>query len=241
MTVKVGVASNHLIHPIPRFDVNFVDYIQRDYIDGLRQADALPLVLPLGDPKDAKAYIEQVDALVLSGGQGVTPVLYGDEPIKEVAETDIYRDQFEIALVKAAVKAHKPVLGICRGEQIINVALGGTLFQDIYKQMGAVGKHNQFPTSWEIPTQHVTTTDGSWLNQILGERFLVNTFHHQAIHQLGENLKSVAESDDHVVEAIESQDGNIIGVQFHPEMMFKTHPEFAKVFDYFVDRVRAGS
>lgn len=107
--------------------------------------------------------------------------------------------------------------------------------------MGAAGKHNQFPTSWEIPTQHVTTTDGSWLNQILGERFLVNTFHHQAIHQLGENLKSVTESNDHVVEAIESQDGNIIGVQFHPEMMFKTHPEFAKVFDYFVDRVRAGS
>lgn len=234
--VKIGIASNHLIHPNPRFDTNYIDYIQIDYVDGLKRAGSLPLVLPLGDPKDAAAYIGTVDGLLLSGGQGVTPALYGEEPLREVAETDVYRDQFEIALVKAAVAAGKPVLGICRGIQIINVALGGTLYQDVYKQAGAYLKHNQAPTSWEIPTHHITTTKGSWLNQLLGDRFLVNSFHHQGIHQLGNQLTKVAASDDQVVEAVESTDGNVIGVEFHPEMMIKAHPEFQKIFDYFVDR-----
>lgn len=235
---KIGIASNHLIHPNPRFDTNFIDYIQIDYVNGIKHADGLPFVLPLGDPKDAEAYIENVDGLLLSGGQGVTPAVYGEEPLKEVAETDIYRDQFEIALVQAAVKAHKPVLGICRGIQILNVALGGTLYQDIYKQAGAYLKHNQYPTSWEIPTHHITTDRNSWLNQLLGDRFLVNSFHHQGIHQLGKQLKSVATSDDKVVEAVESADGNVIGVEFHPEMMAEAHPEFQKIFDYFVNKAR---
>ncbi|PAK85179.1 gamma-glutamyl-gamma-aminobutyrate hydrolase family protein [Lentilactobacillus parakefiri] len=233
MMKKIGIASNHLIHPTERFGTNFVDYIQRDYVTGLRQAGTLPIVLPLGDPKDAEDYISGVDGLLLSGGQGVTPILYGEEPLAGVAETDIYRDQFEIALIKAAQKAGKPVLGICRGMQVINVALGGNLYQDIYQQAGATEKHNQYPTSWEIPTHHVTTTDDSWLREILGKRFAVNSFHHQGIHEPGSQLKVVAKSDDQVVEGIESSDGRIIGVEFHPEMMRATHPEFQKIFDYF--------
>ncbi|MEE8825682.1 putative glutamine amidotransferasec [Lentilactobacillus sunkii] len=238
MTVRVGVASNHLIHPTDRFGTNFIDYIQRDYVTGLRQAGTLPVVLPLGDPKDAEDYISGVDGLLLSGGQGVTPILYGEEPLAEVAETDIYRDEFEIALIKAAQKVGKPVIGICRGMQIINVTLGGTLYQDVYKQAGATEKHNQYPTSWEIPTHHVTTTEDSWLNRILGERFAVNSFHHQGLHEPGRNLKVIARSDDKVAEAVESDDGKIIGVEFHPEMMREAHPEFQKIFDYFANLVQ---
>lgn len=234
MTVKVGIASNHWIHPSERFDTNYIDYIQIDYVDGIRDSGGVPFILPLGKPDEAQTYIDSVDALLLTGGQGVTPILYGAEPIKEVAETDIYRDEFEIALVKAAVAAGKPVLGICRGLQVVNVALGGTLYQDVYKQAGAVGKHSQYPTSWEIPTQHVTTTPGSWIEQTLGKRFLVNSFHHQGIDQLGANLTTTAVSDDKVVEAFESKDGAVFGVQFHPEMMFKTHPEFRAVFEHLV-------
>lgn len=238
MTVRVGIASNHLIHPTDRFSTNFIDYIQRDYVTGLRQAGTLPVVLPLGDPKDAEDYISGVDGLLLSGGQGVTPILYGEEPLAQVAETDIYRDEFEIALIKAAQKAGKPVIGICRGMQVINVALGGTLYQDVYKQAGATEKHNQYPTSWEIPTHHVTTAEDSWLNQILGERFVVNSFHHQGLHEPGKNLKVIARSDDKVAEAVESNDGKIIGVEFHPEMMREAHPEFQKIFDYFANLVQ---
>lgn len=237
--VKIGIASNHLIHPNPRFDTNYIDYIQIDYVNGIKRAAGLPFVLPLGDPAEAGDYIDNVDGLLLSGGQGVTPALYGEEPLREVAETDVYRDQFEIALVKAAVAAGKPILGICRGIQILNVALGGTLYQDVYKQAGASLKHNQYPTSWEIPTHHITTTAGSWLNQILGNRFLVNSFHHQGIHQLGDHLKQIAASDDQVVEGIESEDGNVIGVEFHPEMMAEKHPEFQRIFNYFVDRAKS--
>lgn len=238
MTVRVGIASNHLIHPIDRFGTNFIDYIQRDYVTGLRKAATLPVVLPLGDPKDAEDYISGVDGLLLSGGQGVTPILYGEEPLAEVAETDIYRDEFEIALIKAAQKAGKPAIGICRGMQIINVALGGTLYQDVYKQAGATEKHNQYPTSWEIPTHHKTTDEDSWLNQILGERFAVNSFHHQGLHKPGKDLKVIARSDDKVAEAVESNDGKTIGVEFHPEMMREAHPEFQRIFDYFGELVR---
>lgn len=235
MNVRIGIASNHLIHPTERFGTNFIDYIQRDYVTGLRKAGTLPVVLPLGDPNEAEDYIAGVDGLLLSGGQGVTPILYGEEPLAEVAETDIYRDQFEIALIKAAQKAGKPVLGICRGMQVINVALGGNLYQDIYKQAGATEKHNQYPTSWEIPTHHVTTSEKSWLHEILGGRFAVNSFHHQGIHEPGKGLKVVAKSDDQIVEGIESSDCQIIGVEFHPEMMREVHPEFQKIFDYFAE------
>lgn len=236
MTIKIGIASNHMIHPTQTLDTNYFDYIQKDYVDAIRKAGGLPVVLPLGDPSDAEDYIELVDGLLLAGGQGLSPVLYDTEPIREMAESDIYRDRFEIALVKAAVKAHKPILGICRGEQVINVALGGTLYQDIYVQMGATEKHNQLPTSWEIPTQHVTTTADSFLDKLMGHRFLVNTFHHQAIHDLGKGLTAVAESDDHVIEAIESADGNVFAVQFHPERMFKTTPAFISIFDHLIKR-----
>lgn len=237
--VKIGIASNHLIHPNPRFETNYIDYIQIDYVNGIKRAAGLPFVLPLGNPTDAGDYIDSIDGLLLSGGQGVTPALYGEEPLREVAETDVYRDQFEIALVKAAVAAGKPILGICRGIQVLNVALDGTLYQDVYKQAGASLKHNQYPTSWEIPTHHITTTAGSWLNQILGNRFLVNSFHHQGIHQLGDHLKQIAASDDQVVEGIESEDGNVIGVEFHPEMMAEKYPEFQRIFNYFVDRAKS--
>ncbi|MCH5461787.1 gamma-glutamyl-gamma-aminobutyrate hydrolase family protein [Lactobacillus sp. LC28-10] len=238
MTVKIGIASNHMIHPTKTLDTNYFDYIQIDYVDAVRHAGGTPVVLPIGDPSEAATYIEMVDGLLLAGGQGVTPVLYGTEPLREVTDTDVYRDRFEIALVKAAIAARKPILGICRGSQVINVALNGTLYQDIYSQMGATEKHNQLPTSWEIPTQHVTTIAGSWLDRLLGHRFLVNTFHHQAIHELGDGLTAVAKSDDNVIEAIGSSDGNVVGVQFHPERMFKTTPEFNAIFDYFIERAQ---
>lgn len=238
MTVKIGIASNHMIHPTETLDTNYFDYIQIDYVDAIRQVGGMPVILPIGDSDVAADYIEMVDGLLLAGGQGVTPILYGTEPLREVTDTDIYRDRFEIALVKAAISAHKPILGICRGSQVINVALGGTLYQDIYSQMGATEKHNQLPTSWEIPTQHVTTMSDSWLDRLLGHRFLVNTFHHQAIHELGEGLTAVAESDDHVIEAIESTDGSVVGVQFHPERMFRTTPEFNAIFDDLIKRAQ---
>ncbi|MTV81817.1 gamma-glutamyl-gamma-aminobutyrate hydrolase family protein, partial [Secundilactobacillus folii] len=233
---KIGIPSNHLVHPNPRFGTNFVDYVQINYVEGIRQAGGVPIILPMGDPNDAETYLDSVDGLLLTGGQDVPPQLYGDEPIRELGETDIYRDQFEIALIKAAQAAHKPVLGICRGQQIINVALGGTLYQDIYVQQGTKLQHGQYPTAGEIPTHSVTATDGSWLQQNFGKRFLTNSFHHQAVNKLGQGLKNTGVADDGISEAIESGDGLLFAVQFHPEMMFKVHPEFVKIFQWVVDR-----
>ncbi|MGP3638960.1 gamma-glutamyl-gamma-aminobutyrate hydrolase family protein [Lentilactobacillus hilgardii] len=237
MTVTIGIASNHLIHPTKRWGTNYVNYVQRDFVDGVRWANAVPLIIPLTEPKDAKVYVEKVDGLLLTGGQDVTSLLYGEAPLIQSGETDRYRDEFEIALVKEAVRVHKPVLGICRGQQVINVAFGGSLYQDIQSQLGNSTKHEQYPTSWEIPTHYINTIAHSWLNDLLGDRFAVNSFHHQAIHKLATGLTVIATSDDGIIEGIQSNDGQVIGVQFHPEMMIRSYPTFRKIFAYFAKLV----
>lgn len=236
MIPKIGIASNHLIHPTKKFNTNYVDYIQMAYVDGIRQSGGLPIVLPLGKPAEAKDYIETIDALLLAGGQDVVPTLYGKEPIQELGETDLNRDQFEISLVKEALRVHKPIFGICRGQQLINVALGGSLYQDIHLQLGIKTQHNQYPTAFDVPTHHITTSSDSWLKQLFGQRLLVNSFHHQAINKLGRELNVAAQSDDGIIESIESNDGNIFAVQFHPECLFKTHSTFGKIFDHLIDK-----
>ncbi|KRM95256.1 peptidase C26 [Liquorilactobacillus aquaticus DSM 21051] len=236
MLPKIGIASNHLIHPTKKFNTNYVDYIQKAYIDGVRQSGGLPIVLPLGNPAEAKDYIETIDALLLAGGQDVVPTLYGQEPIQELGETDLERDQFEISLVQEALRVHKPIFGICRGQQLINVALGGSLYQDIHLQLGIKTQHNQYPTAFDVPTHHVTATTNSWLQELFGQRLLVNSFHHQAINILGNGLNVAAHSDDGIIESIESNDGNIFAVQFHPECLFKKHSAFAKIFDHLVEK-----
>lgn len=233
---KIGVPSNHLIHQNPRFGTNFVDYIQINYIEGLRQAGGVPYIFPMGEPEDAETYVDSVDGILLTGGQDISSDLFGEEPLPQLGETDIHRDRFEIAIIQASQAAHKPVLGICRGQQIMNVALGGTLYQDIYAQHVATINHDQGPTAGETPTHHVTATPGSWLRDAFGERFLTNSFHHQAVHELGRGLKPTGVTDDGVIEAIESDDDQLLAVQFHPEMMFKAHTEFEKIFQWVVKR-----
>ncbi|GAJ25162.1 glutamine amidotransferase [Liquorilactobacillus sucicola DSM 21376 = JCM 15457] len=236
MIPKIGIASNHLIHPTEKFKTNYVDYIQMAYVDGVRQSGGLPIVLPLGQKNEAKAYIETVDALLLAGGQDVAPELYGAKPIEELGETDLARDQFEISLVEEALRANKPILGICRGQQVINVALGGTLYQDIHLQLGVTAQHNQYPTAFEVQTHHITAVQNSWLDNLVGHRLFVNSFHHQAVKKLGHGLHAAAVSDDGVVESIESNNSNIFAVQFHPECLFKKHSDFERIFGHLTEK-----
>ncbi|KRL03145.1 gamma-glutamyl-gamma-aminobutyrate hydrolase family protein [Liquorilactobacillus capillatus] len=239
MIPKIGIASNHLLHPTERFKTNYVDYIQKAYVDGVRQSGGLPLVFPLGYSAEAKSYLELVDALLLAGGQDVSPALYGTEPIKALGETDLARDKFEIALVKEAIRQQKPILGICRGQQLVNVALGGTLFQDLSSQKQISTVHNQFPTDFDIQTHYITTNQQSWISNLFGQRLFVNSFHHQAVNKLGSGLSVVARSDDNIIEALESNDGNIFTVQFHPECLFKAHSEFSQIFAYLIQKAVA--
>jgi putative glutamine amidotransferase len=232
---KIGIPSNNLLHPNSPFGTNYVDYIQKNYIDGITNANALPIVLPIGNPKLAKNYIDSVDALVLAGGQDVSPLYFGEDPQINLHETDSDRDAFEVALVLEAIKQEKPILGICRGLQIVNVALGGTLYQDLNSQyQGLNVRHNQYPTKWYTPTHRLILKRVSWLQNFLDDQSLVNSFHHQAVKKLGDGLQLDAVSTDNVVEAFSDESRRIYAVQWHPEMLLMKHPEAQKLFDTFV-------
>jgi len=196
------------------------------YTTALRGAGLLPLVLPVLDPADADAALDGVAGLVLTGGEDVSPDRYGSAPHPELGDTHDGRDAFEIALVEAARARALPTLAICRGIQILNVALGGTLVQDI-------------PSEWTNPIVH----DGDWartarvhevdvkpasrLARALGtERPVVNSMHHQAVGGVAESLFVVARAPDGIVEGVEwpTEEWWMVGVQWHPEEL-TTSPE----------------
>lgn len=233
----IGIGSNHLIRTSQHFENNYVDYTQKNYIASLSNAGALPLILPIGAPDLAKDYLSRIDALVLTGGQDVSPQLYHEDPIPQNGLNDWDRDVFEQALILAAIDAHKPILGICRGIQIINATLGGTNYQDLTTQLPNALGHNQYPTAWSTPTQQISTTADSFIGGVWGATGLVNSFHHQAVKTVATGLKIAATAADGVVEAVEDQQRRIIGVQFHPEMMADSNPKAAHLFEKFVAQI----
>lgn len=239
MLKKIGIPSNNVLHANPRFGTNYVDYVQKNYIDGVTNAGALPVILPIAKPESAKEYVDIVDALVLVGGQDVSPEYFGEEPHLKLAEIDQGRDAFEIALVIEAIKQEKPIFGICRGLQIINVALGGTLYQDLPSQYHALTvKHDQYPTKWYMPTHHLVFKIHSWLTGVMNEKALVNSFHHQAAKDLAAGLTLDATSTDGVVEAFSDESRRIYAVQWHPEMLLMGHvPEAQALFNAFVAKI----
>lgn len=231
----IGVAGNHAVHANPKFGTNYVNYIQKNYMTGITEAGALPIILPISQPELAVDYVATVDALVLAGGQDVSPDYYGEEPIPAIGEIDRHRDAFELALVKEAIRVGKPIFGICRGAQVINVALGGTLYQDLASQYEPLAvKHNQYPTKWSTPTHQLQWQRPNWLSDVISSKSLVNTFHHQAIKDFGTGLVLDATSSDGVVEAFSDDKRQIYGVQWHPEMLLMAEPESQKIFDRFV-------
>jgi putative glutamine amidotransferase len=189
------------------------------YTTAIRGAGLLPLVLPVLDPTDADAALDGMAGLVLTGGEDVSPGRYGSAPHPALGDTHDGRDGFEIALVHAARARALPTLAICRGIQILNVALGGTLVQDI-------------PSEWTNPIVHdgewartarvheVDVTAGSRLARALGtERPVVNSMHHQAVGTVAAPLATVARAPDGMVEGVEWPDDEwwMVGVQWHPE------------------------
>ena len=174
------------------------------------------------------------DGLILTSGTDITPIFYNEEPLPFLGETMPQRDRFEIALVKAARKAGIPILGIGRGMQLINVALGGTLYQDLYAQNSGAGIQHKQKSALTQPSHHVEVSADSRLITSIGSHPYVNSFHHQGIKDLAPGLKAAAFAPDGICEAIESQDGQLSGVQWHPETLWETRSEQDQLFtDFF--------
>jgi putative glutamine amidotransferase len=184
----------------------------------MSEGDLAYLIAPPPDAVPLERVVADLDGLVLAGGSDVCPLTYGQEPLRPEWSGDRIRDAFEIALIRAFLKADKPILGVCRGAQILNVAFGGTLYQDIGTQLPAARVHR----SWDVYDQlhhEIATTPGTRLAATCGPGGTVNSVHHQAVQELGPGLQVEARSvEDGVVEAIRwTGNGYALGVQWHPE------------------------
>ncbi|MGX7349932.1 gamma-glutamyl-gamma-aminobutyrate hydrolase family protein [Dolosicoccus paucivorans] len=189
------------------------------FTNAMIKAGALSVALPFSHVEEVEQYVHLIDGLIVTGGQDVSPSLYGEEPHPKLGELDPVRDEMESALIKEAVRQGKPVLGICRGLQLINAIYGGTLYQDLSQNPNINIQHRQ-ETTLTLPSHHVNIEQDSWLHPVLGDKLFVNTSHHQAIKDLASDFKAIAYSaGDQVIEAIEHKEAPIYGLQWHPEML----------------------
>lgn len=198
------------------------------YVKAVRKAGGVPLLLPVVEPEDAASLLERVDGLVMTGGGDVDPGRYGAQPHPKTTRVDAHRDARDVALCRAAVDAGTPTLAICRGSQILNVALGGTLVQhlDLHFDMD---RYNQ-------PVHRVKVEPDSAVADWLGSTEAgVNTLHHQAVDTTGPDVEVVARADDGTVEAIEVAGVPVVGVQWHPELL-RHRPEHLSLFASLVQR-----
>jgi putative glutamine amidotransferase len=214
-------------------------FAPRPAVEAIVKTGGLPIILPSIDPEDVADYLSLFDGVAFLGGADVDPTFFGEEPHVRLGKTYRKRDLFEIELLKQAVAANKAILGICRGLQLINIGLGGTLYQDLSEDPTAQLKHSQAAMGNQ-PSHHVTVVPGSTLATLTGDRPYVNSRHHQAIKAVAPSLRVTATADDQVIEALESKDTDqILGVQWHPENMYKHHAESRQIFQNFVDRAAA--
>ena len=210
------------------------------YLDGLRQAGGLPIVFPFTD--DA-GEIEQLTDLcagfLLTGGQDVSPALYGEAAMEGVVSCCEKRDALETAVLRHAIARGKPVLGICRGIQLINAALGGTLYQDLPLQHPSPVEHRQQPP-YHRPAHEVSVLPDTPLYDLLRtERLSVNSYHHQAVRDLSAELKAMAVSPDGLTEAVWKPGHPFLwGVQWHPEFAYPTDGASRAIFARFVQAAR---
>lgn len=204
-----------------------VDLHYTEYPAALAAAGALPIGLTRD--ADVDDMVSRLDALVLSGGADIDPSFYGAAPLAELGDTEPDRDAWELALLRAALEQHVPVLGICRGAQLLNVALGGTLVQHVGLDDG-VG-HPRFDDDRSLRCHRMVTTDGSTARAVFGPAVAVNSLHHQVLDRLGDGLVASGHADDGVVEVVELPGRPVLAVQWHPEMLGQPDPAIAWIVE----------
>ena len=207
--------------------------LDRSYVNSVAAAGGAAVVLPVQPAASAEAVVDRIDALVLSGGGDVAPERYGAARHPAVGGVDTARDEWEVALIAQARRREVPILAICRGMQILNVALGGTLIQHLGEHADAPTTHVT-PEHYDAPVHHVQVSTGSCLADVLGTEVVdVNTLHHQAVDRCADDLRIVGRDQDGVVEAVEHPTEPILGVQWHPEMIAHLSPH-DRLFDWIV-------
>ncbi len=211
----------------------------RNISKAVTMAGGIPIILPVNEPEIARKYAGLIDGLILAGGEDVTPELYGEDARNSIKVTYPKRDRAEVAITKEAISKGIPILGICRGLQLLNVIYGGTLYQDITENEDIFVKHIQ-----ETPSNHpihtIKVEEDSYLASFMANEIQVNSFHHQIIRDLGEGLSISAMSSDGAIEAIEAIDENqsVVAIQWHPENLYYKDDDHFSLFKNLVDRSR---
>ncbi|WP_156291029.1 gamma-glutamyl-gamma-aminobutyrate hydrolase family protein [Oceanobacillus salinisoli] len=210
-------------------------------IKAIVQAGGMPVMLPyLLEEEDLNQIANQMDGLYATGGFDIDPTLFGEEPHPQLGTIIPERDHFEIELMKKMLALDKPILGVCRGSQTLNIAVGGDMYQDIYAQMdGELLQHSQ-----KAPREHgshfVNVLENSLLHRLTGqEKIKVNSYHHQSNRRVGDGFQISGLANDGVIEAVESKEHTYaLGVQWHPEAMNDEASQ--KIYQGFIEASKAG-
>lgn len=221
----IGVTGNAMSINRPG-DVQsfYINYSARHFTKMVEDVGGIPFIIPITSETQTRDFVSRLDGLLLAGGQDVSPFYYGEEPRKVMGPTSPERDAFEIALIEEAIKQQKPILAVCRGMQLVNVVLAGSLLQDVEEDPTITVQHVQQSLT-HYATHSINLNPDSRLYKIAGEpstrKIKVNSFHHQVIKDLGKELSVSSRSLDDVIESVESNTDkhDIIGVQWHPELL----------------------
>lgn len=239
---KLRIAITADTYPYASDVTNLVraPFTARGLVDVIHALGALPIVLPDVPGAKGEDYAELFDALVLPGGPDMDPTFFGEEPTWHIGTTNYLRDVFETEIFRAFHASGKPIFGICRGCQLINTVMGGTVYQDLPSQNPAAYIRHSQAAPGSYPTHHVQVEAESVLAHALGETAYVNSRHHQAIKDVAPDLWATAKAPDGVVECVESKGSDqIVAVQWHPENMWQEHPEMKQLFADFIARADA--
>lgn len=212
------------------------DYIKQEYYEAVLKSGGLPVLLPnVGNKNQTELIFESIDALIITGGVDIHPAYFKQRPHKKLSRTTENRDRFEVELIKMAMRVDMPLLGICRGHQVLNVALGGDLYQDLSCLNRKTLKHAD-PSQSGRNFHKVRINKDSILYDIIGKEVIeVNSSHHQVVDKIGKRLRDTAFAPDGVIEGLEHIDRNfVLSVQWHPEGIYsRSHSR--KLFDYFIN------
>lgn len=228
-----------LIGIVPLVDAERESYwMLPGYMRGIEQAGGIPVMLPLtSDEETVWQLVALADGFLFSGGQDVSPALYAERPSQMCGECCRERDDMENVLFRMAYQQDKPILGICRGIQFVNVAMGGTLYQDLPTEYPSYTVHRQKPP-YDVPAHSVDIVADSPLHKLLNtEKLMVNSCHHQAVKTLAPQLSAMAISEDGLVEAVCVPSKKFVwAVQWHPEFSFEVDENSRQIFREFVSR-----
>ena len=231
----IGIAANLSYVDMGNRGSSARNYVGTTYVKSVEMAGGVPVILPnLQDAALLERQVEMLDGVILSGGADLDPRLYGEQPIDELGFVNLEVDQFYLDLIHTCEKLGKPVLGICKGCQAVNVAYGGTLYQDL-KAQGATKFKHVGDAPGRYPCHMAKISEESKFLSFLPQQVDVNSFHHQAVKQVADGFTVAATAHDGVIEAIERMEPTpVIGIQWHPEAMTAGgHEQMKSLFEHF--------